>query len=1157
MPARAGSGRCSISRVEKCIGGAQPRLYSLKPDTQAQRQVAGGFSVKEALVNLDGERLPMRLSFLLQAHAHDTSNSCAKRTRGGSPCPSPAEALQSLMMTRATLALAAALLLGGAGADSAREESLWRHRNLGKAYFETPTTLPQAVTELKQALDLTSNSFRDRLNYGLALLRVGDLRAAEAELERAQKQQPAVPHTWFNLGIAYKRESRYADAIRQFEGMARLAPDEPVTRYNLGLLYNLTGRPEDALREFQKAAALDANLVAPRYQLYNALRLQGDEQGARKALAEFQSVKAAQTQSGDSEDMEWCYYAELYDSLQAMPAPSSPAAEVKIEERKLSGSVDARTAGLLAIDAFGENKTDLLVWSRDGIRLYRGGAVAAASGLETLKGVINVAAGDFDNDGLADLCVLTEAGPLLFRNTKGRFEKVAAALPAGRFEAALWVDFDHDYDVDLFLFGEQSALLRNENGVLREDSQRFPFAPRRAIDAVAFRVVPDTKASDIAVSYAGHASVLYRDDLRERYRATPLDAVPAGARSLQAADLDNDGWIDLASTAGLAFNRSGRFEAQPLPAPAAGAVAFLDWENRGFEDLVSGGAIYRNLGLRKFGAPARPAGLAAGAAFAVGDFDADGRDDLAAVSTDGTLRLLANRTETKNRSLTVALVGVKNVKSAAATEVEVKSAGHYQKKSYAGVPLVFGLGPRAAVDTVRITWPNGMIQNQPDETARVAVIKEAPRMSGSCPMVFAWNGREFQFISDVLGVAPLGASSGDGNYFPVDSDEYLQLPSGALAPRNGRYEIRVTEELHEVSYIDEARLVTVDHPDGIEIFTNDKFKSPPFPEFRLFGVKRRIYPEAARDGNGRDVLASLIRRDRSYAAGFRRDMAGRAEMHSLELTFPAGAARDNRAVLILNGWIDWADGSTFLAASQGGPGLVMPYLQVKDSAGRWQTVIEDLGVPSGGPKTIAVDLTGKFLSKSRKVRIVTNVCLYWDEVFLSEDTTRPLVRMSEAGPADATLGLRGFSRAVVDARREQPETYEYAHREPEAMWNPVPGLYTRYGDASMLVRAADDRFVIMGSGDELRLAFDASRFPPLQAGWTREFLLLVDGWSKDADANTAFAESVEPLPFHGMSQYPYPASEHFPDDAEHRAWREQYNIRRGVRLMDRLARAGR
>ena len=95
-------------------------------------------------------------------------------------------------------------------------------------------------------------------------------------------------------------------------------------------------------------------------------------------------------------------------------------------------------------------------------------------------------------------------------------------------------------------------------------------------------------------------------------------------------------------------------------------------------------------------------------------------------------------------------------------------------------------------------------------------------------------------------------------------------------------------------------------------------------------------------------------------------MAGVAEMHSLELDFGPNAARDNRAVLVLSGWIDWADGSTFMAASQGGRrGLVLPYLQVKDAAGQWRTVIEDMGVPAGEPRTMAVDLSGKFLSSSR------------------------------------------------------------------------------------------------------------------------------------------------------------------------------------------------
>jgi hypothetical protein len=186
------------------------------------------------------------------------------------------------------------------------------------------------------------------------------------------------------------------------------------------------------------------------------------------------------------------------------------------------------------------------------------------------------------------------------------------------------------------------------------------------------------------------------------------------------------------------------------------------------------------------------------------------------------------------------------------------------------------------------------------------------------------------------------------------------------------------------------------------------------------------------------------------------------------------------------------------------------------------------------------------------VRIVTNVCLFWDEIVLSEDVAAPPVRMTTLDASAASLRLRGFSQARVHAGREQPEWYDYARWEPAGAWNPVPGLYTRFGDVVDLVGKMDDRFVIMGSGDELQLNFDARRLPPLPPGWGRDFLLLVDGWSKDSDANTAFADSVEPLPLHGMSRYPYPASERFPDGAPYRAWRERYNTRREMRLLERL-----
>ena len=121
------------------------------------------------------------------------------------------------------------------------------------------------------------------------------------------------------------------------------------------------------------------------------------------------------------------------------------------------------------------------------------------------------------------------------------------------------------------------------------------------------------------------------------------------------------------------------------------------------------------------------------------------------------------------------------------------------------------------------------------------------------------------------------------------------------------------------------------------------------------------------------------------------------------------------------------------------------------------------------------------------------------------------------------------------------------------MWNPTPGHYTRYGDVRDLLNAPDDRMVLMGSGDEARLEFDAAALPTLPAGWTRDFLLLVDGWAKDGDANTAYSQTVLPLPFHGMSRYPYPASEHFPGDAAHREYLRNYLTRPALRLVRPLS----
>ena len=944
------------------------------------------------------------------------------------------------------------------------EEALERHRNLGKAFYENPTTHAEAIAEFKQALDLAPNSVREKLDYALALLRGGKVAEGLAGLEAVQKQDPSLPYTWFNLGIAYKKAGDTQKALVQFQKMVALVPQEPIAHYQLGTVYSTMDRGAQALAEFEQASRLDPLLAAAHFQLYNVYRQRGRQQDAAKQLEVFQKLKQQSQGAAIPEDVEWCAYAEIYDPPRSS-APPIQAANPRYDDKVLDLTVDAPTAGLAAIDATGTGRADLLVWSAKGVILYRDGAAVADSGLAGIKAALFVAPGDFDNDGLMDLCVLTETGPLLYRNTKGHFTLAPANLPKRRFQRAVWIDYDHDYDLDLVLLGESPALMRNQGAAGFVDrTPDFPFAAGKPVSALRLRVVPDSKAFDLAVFYQDHAPVLYRDQLGGRYTARPYTGPPPGSTELEA------------------------------------------------------------------------------------DFDNDGRPDRARIERDGKVHLMMNRGPSNQRWIRVQLAGIKNLKLAQDALVEVKAGTLYRKQAYAGVPLLFDTGGNSTVDVVRVTWPNGLIQNETRQAAnRAYLYKEAQRLSGSCPMIWTWNGRQFQFITDVLGVAPLGASDGDGSYFPVDHDEYVQIPESALAPENGHYQIRLTEELSEVSYIDQVQLFVLDHPVGTEVFTNEKFKGPPYPEFRLYHSARRIYPISARDDRGTDVLPLVLRRDQKYPDQFARTQLGVAELHTLELDF-GNAAPSRNAVVLLNGWVDWPDGSTFRAAAQEQPGgLIMPRLEMQDASGRWVTVNLDMGMPAGKPKTIAVPVT--FISSSRRLRIVTNLCVYWDEIFLSEDTGRAEARLAPVPQVAATLRFRGFSESRIDPDRKQPDTFLYDQAGAAPFWNPTPGFYTRYGDVRALLARVDDRYVVMGSGDELRLLFDAAALAPPPSGWTREYLMKVDGWAKDRDPNTAFSASVEPLPFHGMSRYPYPADEHYPRDAAHQRYLREYNTRPALRLV--------
>jgi hypothetical protein len=393
-----------------------------------------------------------------------------------------------------------------------------------------------------------------------------------------------------------------------------------------------------------------------------------------------------------------------------------------------------------------------------------------------------------------------------------------------------------------------------------------------------------------------------------------------------------------------------------------------------------------------------------------------------------------------------------------------------------------------------------------------------------------------------MGGGEMGYLESPGLFNTPDPDEYVRIRGDQLRERDGRYELRITNELEEALFIDRLQLLVIAHPLEVEVYPNEGMTEPPRP-YVLYKTRGAHPPLAATDDQGRDVLARITKLDRQFPDDFPREkIRGYAGEHALTLKLDEEKHSPSRTLLLLTGWTDYSWSSDNVAASQSGKEAKLPALQVKDERGQWRTVIKDIGLPIGRPQTVTVDLTGKFLSANREVRILTNMRIYWDQILVDTSGGNFPAQLTRLEPTVADLRWRGFSREVTPDGRE-PFGYDYEQVSYTSPWKVMPGRYTREGDVRELLMSTDDVFVISRPGDEVSLSFDATKLPPLPAAWTRTFLLYADGFSKEMDINSASPNAVAPLPFHGMKRYPYAAPEAYPMTEARRTLYEKYNTR--------------
>jgi hypothetical protein len=193
-------------------------------------------------------------------------------------------------------------------------------------------------------------------------------------------------------------------------------------------------------------------------------------------------------------------------------------------------------------------------------------------------------------------------------------------------------------------------------------------------------------------------------------------------------------------------------------------------------------------------------------------------------------------------------------------------------------------------------------------------------------------------------------------------------------------------------------------------------------------------------------------------------------------------------------------------------------IEVPDGRGGWVTAQSNLGFPAGRKKTVVFNLTNIFRPGTpRKVRLRTNLEIYWDCIEWAEGKPDAKVKTQTLDANVADLHYRGYS--VIDRPDAgAPEVPNYGQiLGTKQLWRDLIGYYTRYGDVRELLDRIDDRYVIVASGDELSLRFPEQ--PPPPSGWLRDFILVGDGWIKDGDFNSTFSMTVQPLPYHAKNNY--------------------------------------
>jgi Flp pilus assembly protein TadD len=781
---------------------------------------------------------------------------------------------------------------------------------------------------------------------------------------------------------------------------------------------------------------------------------------------------------------------------------------------------------VLPVDFNYDFKTDLVLAGAGGVRFMRQESpqkftdVTAQTKLPATvvdAGYTGAWAVDIEADGDLDIVLGAPSGAatVLRNNGDGTFSVIHPFGGVSGIRQFVWADLDGDGSPDASLIdgsGQARVFHNDRGGKFREITSTSRLGNIAAITAA------DTRHSGgldlLAVQSNGSITRLVDTD--GAWTASQIAQIPNANTALKdsvrllTADLDNNGAVDLVLT----------HEDATLP-----PLVWLGGDDGAFIllDHITG--------------PQR--------VFDAADLDHSGHLDLVALDANNQpVKDVSHGTRSYHwqviRTRAVTAVGDQRINSfGIGGEIQIRSGLLLQAQAITSPEEHFGLGQWTSTDVARILWPNGAVNAEFQIRADQEALAQQ-RLKGSCPFLFAWDGHRMKFVKDTV---PWGSAiglriNGLGPARIAATQEWYKIPRADLAPSNGAYNLSITGELWETYYYDWLQLMTVDHPQGTEVFTDERFVVPPV---KLAVTATDIpHPIAnAIDDHGNDVTGVLRSLDGRYLDTFGRGQyQGITRDHYVEIDLGNDVPVSGPLYLIARGWLHPSDSSINVAMSQNHDQQPRPLsLEVPDGRGGWTVARPNLGFPAGRNKICLIDLTGIFRPGiERKLRLRTNLEIYWDQIQWARGLPETPLKITHIDPSVADLRYRGYS-TIHQVNASSPEIPDYNHvASTTQIWRDLQGYYTRFGDVRPLLNRIDDRYVIMNAGDEIRLRFQAP--PPPPPGWVRDYVLAGDGWIKDGDYNSTFSATVQPLPYHAKSWYDTPPGplqdewvyQHHPED---------------------------